>query len=632
MKQFSPQTRRSKKLPPLRQKSYVTERVSKSSSSCTSDDIDIDRNNDNEVVEDSVIEEVESEWSDNSIDSDFNPDDEDEDDDDKKVKSIALKAAIQARQLKFKKQLHVMGVTSHFKTSLGGNKNKKTITTLVVRVSHLLAWASIRLKCDTAEETATEIVNQAYGALMDYCFYLSEKMGFKTSTLFAYMDDFSAFVKWFGFFYHTGGIMNLSGVENVLTAVRKMINKVYVKECGAASNDIPTLIETRRWPKGGMAELTEAVSKELPWILSIDETTTIDKYVYRRFMKALCASAYCSPQGRVQAVEDMRVSQAEELFEKSFILSSKSKTASTFGYQPVTGGELFLTFLDVFLRVVRPKMKKRPDDFLFIDLGGNKIDVGRKITNFFEGALSLHITTTTIRSIVETEMHSLHEEGKINTVQRNAIMNLNGHSSRITKDYYIRKDRAKDVANAFVAFKALLPAPDQQPPHVERKRSRIIYDTDSNDEDEDHDDDYANANAATVRDVVYAAPTVVPDTPRVVLNSLAFTPLVINPPPAAAVRLSINEPQIRSESSPTPKSSEKRVRWTDEEINYVGRWCKNALAQNPTFSNNLVARCLHHIHGNSAALSIFHEHHILNSGRLKHGFDTYKERNPLDFL
>jgi hypothetical protein len=154
----------------------------------------------------------------------------------------------------------------------------------------------------------------------------------------------------------------------------------------------------------------------------------------------------------VQAVEDTRNNQVQELQERKFILSKVFKTQSKYGYQPVTAGEIFLQIFSKYTRFIRPKILMRDLDFVFIELDGNQLDLGRKLTVFFEGAIGLHITSTTIRSLVETEVADLRLENKITDTQRNSIMSLNGHSSQVTQDYYVRQDREKDVGNAFNVF------------------------------------------------------------------------------------------------------------------------------------------------------------------------------------
>ena len=115
----------------------------------------------------------------------------------------------------------------------------------------------------------------------------------------------------------------------------------------------------------------------------------VEEQVYRKFVRILSAAAYVSPQGRPQAIMDLRNKQLPELREKQFVLSSTSKTASTFGYQPVTLGQMFETCIDKYVRFVRPTMKQRANDYLFIDMKGQKLNIGQKLTTDFRSTMNL---------------------------------------------------------------------------------------------------------------------------------------------------------------------------------------------------------------------------------------------------
>jgi hypothetical protein len=73
-------------------------------------------------------------------------------------------------------------------------------------------------------------------------------------------------------------------------------------------------------------------------------------------------------------------------------------------------------------------------------------------------------------------------------------------------------------------------------------------------------------------------------------------------------------------------TAQSRVRWTDDEISFVGQWCSETLARNPENQNNIVARCLAYIRAHEDIAAIFHPNHILSSGRLKHGLESYNKR------
>ena len=75
-----------------------------------------------------------------------------------------------------------------------------------------------------------------------------------------------------------------------------------------------------------------------------------------------------------------------------------------------------------------------------------------------------------------------------------------------------------------------------------------------------------------------------------------------------------------------PVIGKKRNKWTVEEINFVGEWCAATLLRTPNNQHNIVARCLAYIQNHSDVAMIFHPSHILSSGRLKHGLESYKKK------
>jgi hypothetical protein len=405
------------------------------------------------------------------------------------------------------------------------------------------------------------------------------------------------------------------------------------------SKDIPTLIKLGLWPSGGMRQLVEAVEKELGWIQLIDESTVVDKHFYNRFAKVLSASVYLSPQGRVQAVEDTRNNQVQELQERKFILSKIFKTQAKYGYQPVTAGEIFLQIFSKYTQFMRPKILMKDFDFVFIELDGSQLDLGRKLTVFFEGAIGLHLTSTTIRSLVETEVADLRLDNKITDIQRNSIMSLNGHSSQVTQDYYVRQDRERDVGHAFNVFDIMNVsssaaaavndspsiAANMSPPSIAARHGHRHVRRHVHVVSDDSDSDSVSPSS---KDKAYP-------------KSLSSQQLFLSPMSHASLATSSQASSKKrhlseySESDtiaiePVSTKQIKRSRWSIQEINYVGEWCARTLRENPENTNNIVARCLSHIRSDPTVMSLFSVGHLLNSSRLRHGYDKYRDDNSKD--
>ena len=76
-------------------------------------------------------------------------------------------------------------------------------------------------------------------------------------------------------------------------------------------------------------------------------------------------------------------------------------------------------------------------------------------------------------------------------------------------------------------------------------------------------------------------------------------------------------------------SLSQRCTWTPTEVNWVGRWCTNDLLDNPSSSQRIVSRCLKAIHATPSAWPLFHRNHVLNSGRLKFGWEKFKMQRDI---
>ncbi len=179
--------------------------------------------------------------------------------------------------------------------------------------------------------------------------------------------------------------------------------------------------------------------------------------------------------------------------------------------------------------------------------------------------MQLKITTTSIRKLVEIQMEALKRKGIINEEEREAIKNINGHSSRIVEDCYLKMDRDADASHGRNAFGKLL------------EYEGLQYDT--------------NTNQLEGKELWRDA------------DDLQHAPWGTNHP---------------SFGHDTPKNM--RAPWSPAEIDYLLDWI-DSHPKLITGNTNKIAKCLHHIENDEKALPIFHLNHVLNSGRLRTGFE-----------
>jgi hypothetical protein len=246
--------------------------------------------------------------------------------------------------------------------------------------------------------------------LPEYCSYLKNVCGHRPFTIRNYLEHISKFLEWF-ISYRVGDCKRLHSRH--LDAMKKLIKRIRQKnnkdiKISMGDNTIEALIEKGRWPKGGLKELQGAIENEISWVNKLTQPIATPKG-YNRYMQLLCSAAYCfSPQGRCGAYEDLKYGQRFSLISDGYVLSTKFKTRSKFGYQPITSNKVFEKLLSFYISNIRPKQLLGDNDPMFINFGGTgSYKIRQSVPKFFMRTLNLHINTTTIRSIVETTMHKL---------------------------------------------------------------------------------------------------------------------------------------------------------------------------------------------------------------------------------
>jgi hypothetical protein len=101
------------------------------------------------------------------------------------------------------------------------------------------------------------------------------------------------------------------------------------------------LVQNRHLPEGNLQQqlksLQNIVHRLLPWARQFCSGSIVDGITYKKFLGLLGSSFYMfSPQGRVQGIEDVKMSQLSQLLNEGFAQTSKFKTSAKWGYQPVT--------------------------------------------------------------------------------------------------------------------------------------------------------------------------------------------------------------------------------------------------------------------------------------------------------
>ena len=468
---------------------------------------------------------------------------------------------------------------SYLGTELCG-KSESANNTMLSRVANFLSWFKQQVDLSTSRTDVYFLINALltthYKLFPRYLVHLSSVFMFKPATVSNYIDDVMSFVNWFVVFRVTSLTEYPTSCNDVhaLTIVAKAMRKVYYKKRKAefhqSANTIEDLIELLKWPRNGIADLYQACIDELPWLERVLADDSVKSHkTYSRFMELLCSSAYSSSaQGRVHAIDGLTCRSLPAMLRDDAVLSAAFKTSMSFGMQPVTISDLFRYLLRIFMEHFRPlQFGQGPDDYLFITQKNKPVSVGTLVIRFFKRTLGLHITTTRIRSMVETESEQLREDGQISAADRTSILNINGHSGATADKHYVKKSRMGDVGHAQTVFQKLIPA------HVDISFPSSAY-----------------------------ASSVLDDN----LRDAAVEPAM----------------PLAGSAHPHFASTKQRVPWSKAELDFVGDWC----TQNSHFTN-VVAKCLHFIRKDPEVLPLFHPIHIQDSARLRHGWDTYRNKN-----
>jgi hypothetical protein len=435
----------------------------------------------------------------------------------------------------------------------------------------------VDLKTASILDLLKDIVFNHYQMINEYAAYLELTKEYSPSTICNYFYALVSVCKWLKYFSSSLlADFDLTGFNLVVSAIKKTyLRKQKIKR---TDQDITQCIQNRRLPTNGLRSLMECLNAELIWVKSFFDQEfwieLIDKQIYNRLMTILYASLYVfSVQGRKGGIEDLRYQQGKIMLEKGHANSKVFKTRAAFGYQPISLSKKSYLLFKVYFLQLRPIILHNAESSEFDPLwltwnGSAENKIGSKITNLFKKKLKLKITTTKIRSMVETEAKFLFDQGKISKIDRDSVSNINGHSSRTTESFYLQVDRDSDVKHGRTMFQLI-----QNDIGLEELSTDEFIETPFDE---------------------------------------SWTPPQISMPEWGA-----KHPHYKI------RQNMLRAKWSKEEIDYIGNWCTKKLQDNIEIRSIIISLCWKHItnpNENAEAIPIFHEIHVLDSGRLRTGY------------
>lgn len=124
-------------------------------------------------------------------------------------------------------------------------------------------------------------------------------------------------------------------------------------------------------------------------------------------------------QGRPQAIDKMTVADSQILLRSGRVGSTKFKTSSTHHLQMITTGEFSQRLLELYMDTIRPTMLSLnniivcPKTCILNYDGVKPVSICRRLTEFFGIHLGMHVTTTTMRSLLETKYQDMFDNGNL---------------------------------------------------------------------------------------------------------------------------------------------------------------------------------------------------------------------------
>ena len=531
-------------------------------------------------------------------------------------------------QKSVKATLIQVGLQTHLQSTLGGSFSKADSSQAVVRIAVCLSWtfwlanqalgAMFPLYGPAAVSWFHTLIIKKYKLVPQYCTHLEVARKLSASTVLNNLNAMSAGAKWLVFYSDLieSEPRDVAAFMETLKQHRRVYQKKKAESKGNFS--VQSAVAERTWPAGGIEEL-QAICKqrgdEFMVLHGNKMLHELDKKIFREGQRLTFAHMYVfAPQGRKSGIADVKSHQYDDLKDIGHALSEEFKTRLSHKYQAILNTEEIQPWLELQhlwrARPVRNLIDKIGDaaipDHFFLDWEGKPIGdkVGSDVTSFFRPH-GLHMTTTAIRSLVETCVDQRERNGIISHAQRAAVSKVNTHSSRVTQDYYVRADIADEVR---LARNALSPS---QLTCADDAGRPLIAASPTHASPQLHADAHQSLHrSGMVESTRWSTFTLAEEMAR---NAMA-----------AKIKWGTAHPDYGKVNVKTGKPL-TRANWSSVEMRYIADWWNEFKKENPDPSR-AASLFLSHIKKDKHAIPIFHEIHTLDSRRIRYGFDAAREK------
>lgn len=484
---------------------------------------------------------------------------------------------------------------SYLSSKMGGALSSAEITTVKNRVLKFLLWTK-KEDNDASIDTFNWVkilCKKRYNLLSLYCEYLEITMLQVPGTIKIILLNISKFLIWCC--HHRKGepkikVKHLTNILQLIKSINSSMGKAVRHRKSHNNNSLQSKVINRQLPGNGLQDIRDAVAKSLLWVeTNTDEIVKgNDKWIHGHFLGIFITAMYTHAQGRIGGILDLKANQLEELALNGCVMTSTFKTSSHFGYQPCIIPQGLIPYLHIYADTRHSIVESTGIDspWLWIKVDGTREeDIGAKVTAYCIASLNVNLTTTGMRAMMEIEANEAYKAGKISLAEKEAIHNVNGHSSQTTKDYYLYEDMADSVEKASQAYDVMrnpsaAPAVSHQLNHL---NAHIVNQTTITNNTGKIPIPWSNRRARTLQPIDWGA------------------------------------------DHPNYASRTKRASWSDMEMDYIARWYQESVQLNPGNVSRMSSRLLLKIQSDPVAHRIFHEIHVLNSARLRTGVRAFEK-------
>jgi hypothetical protein len=204
-------------------------------------------------------------------------------------------------------QLIEQGLDEHLKSPIC-NKSTAMTQTMMMRYTRFLVWLWNLIGLSTTVQGGFNVCHlisafiiQHSQLLPRYYTHLKEAYLFKASTIIDHNENFQVLVHWYAVYrvrkeFFAVDPSQLYTINLIIKSMRKTFSRERkVEDTISTDNTIEGLVKSRKWPVGGLQELSDAVVSQMEWARRLCvKGCIISLSIYNLFMQVFMSSLFTS--------------------------------------------------------------------------------------------------------------------------------------------------------------------------------------------------------------------------------------------------------------------------------------------------------------------------------------------------